>query len=445
MSLLDRAAGAGAITSRIDHQDAAATLIALTLLAREQIFGLAITDPEGTILHCEGRDDLELVTPHVRCLVSVKAQPGEMALLIKEYSRLSERCFADPSRMNAVALLMVGPQPAQTTNFVSQLDEARSLIQFRDADEAGEVRAEFVRRWPRASPSMLSDYYVMLGVPRLHSNEYLAVAIKLLRKIAPLTDYTDERAMVLLSDLTGKFSRARLARGSVTLTEIRDAMFSFALPLDAITLVHEYVKTTYGYLRHPQIAELLRDEMRDVRAAYKFAMRRYRAANFKRIAAAALFLGPVKCISCNGPLMANFFGLTKRGIACSRCGFLPFMSIFYACPCGKPILLVAQPSLDLVDFAIAIRYSVETLSCDSCHQKPRFERLYSRIFQLNIPWPPEIFSDKVLIESRKSFGWNSRGFRGENGGNARTALLSEALVDRVGRRFSSDESDKKAQ
>ena len=68
MSFFDRAARGGVIASRIDNQDAVAVLIALRILAGERVFGLTLAEPDGVVLHCEGIDDLELVTPETRCL-----------------------------------------------------------------------------------------------------------------------------------------------------------------------------------------------------------------------------------------------------------------------------------------------------------------------------------------------------------------------------------------
>jgi hypothetical protein len=91
MPFFDRAARGGVIASRIYHQDAVAVLIMLRILAGEKVFGLTLTEPDGVVLHCEGRDDLELVTPERRCLISVKTQSVKLSLVIEEYARLSKR------------------------------------------------------------------------------------------------------------------------------------------------------------------------------------------------------------------------------------------------------------------------------------------------------------------------------------------------------------------
>ena len=72
-----------------------------------------------------------------------------------------------------------------------------------------------------------------------------------------------------------------MARGSVTLTEVRDTIFGFALPLEMVTLPHAYVKTKYGYLKHGDITEMLKQEARDLSGALRVAMRRYRRATYQ--------------------------------------------------------------------------------------------------------------------------------------------------------------------
>lgn len=410
MALLDRASGAGAVTSRIDHQDAVAVLVALNFLAGEEMFGIRIEKPEGVVLHCEGRDDLELVTPSTRCLISVKAQSGTLSLIRSEFVRLSARRFPDPSRKSSCALALVGPQPPQLVTFADQLEEVRSLTEHRSPSEIDEIYSAFCQRWPGISRATLTDFYIMLNSPRLHAQEYMAVAIHLLRNVAPLTDYTDDRALLLVSDLSQRFAKARMARGSVTLTEIQDLIVGFALPLEFVVIANAYVRTTYGYLRDPDALKPLKREERDLRTAMKHAMRRYRRATRKWRLMAAL-LGPVRCIACNHPLMANLLGWTRRGIACPDCGFNPFVSFFYACTCCHPVFLVGQPPTDLVDTATAINQAFNERICENCGTRLRPERLQTRVFQANIPWPPEDFSDSTLIEARKELGWTAKGFR----------------------------------
>jgi hypothetical protein len=381
------------------------------------------------VLHCEGRDDLELVTPERRCLISVKTQSVKLSLVIEEYARLSKRRYTDPFRKSVSALILVGSQEAQITRLAIRLEEAQSLLVNREVSEAEEIRAEFHKRWPQISDAMVDGYFIETNLPSLHSREYMAIASQTLRNIAPLTDYTDDRTALILHDLNEKMSRARMARGSVTLTEVRDTIFGFALPLEMVTLPHAYVKTKYGYLKHRDISEMLEQEARDLSSALRSAMRRYRRAT-RKMRISAILAGPVRCIACNGPLMANMYGFTRRGIACSHCGFSPYMSLFYACTCARPMLLLSQPSVDLVDAAISIRRALETVRCEHCGQRPKPERLQTRVFQLNIPWPPEDFSDKQLTQAREDFGWSKARFR-DGDIDARDALLTEALTDRI--------------
>ena len=414
-------------------------LVALHCLAGEPIFDLTVTEPDGVVLHCEGRDDLELVTPEARCLVSVKAQPGSLALITKEYSRLSERSFLDDSRRRSVALVLMGPQPSEVVSLATQIQQVKSLVVHRNAAEIEEIYTGFHNRWPKIDRRALDDFCLVLQWPHIYSREYLAIAAQLLRKVAPLTDYTDNRVNFILSELGNRFAQARHARGPVSLTEFKDTIFSFAMPLELITLAHAYVRTKYGYLPHPGIQSLLKREAKDVKIATNNALRRYRKSTRKH-RFAAISLGPVNCIACGGPLMANLYGWFTHGIACTRCGFSPYISLFYACLCGRPIPLVTQPPLDPVDIMVSLQHAANIVRCEHCGQGPKLERLQTRVFQLNIPWPPEGFSDKNLIQARKDFGWNRARFR-DGTADPTEVLLREALTDRIERRFTSDRTD----
>lgn len=427
MPLLDPTASAGSIASRIDHQDAAAVLLALYLLAGERVFGVRVESPHGVVIHCEGTDDLELVTSHEQCLVSVKARSADISLITKEYRRLSSLGYSDKSRTRSFALVLIGPQPRSVATFTDQLFKARNLRAHRDSRQAADISADFKKRWPNASTAILDELYVRLDFPPLHSTEYLAVTARLLRKIAPLTDYTDERVTLLVLEMTAKFANARLARGSVTLSELRDLIFAFAMPPELISVPHSYVWTKYEYLSDPVISRFIAKEAVDVRSARRLAMARYRRAT-RGHRMMAILRGPLGCIACGGTLMANLYGWTQKGIACSDCGFSPFVSIFYACTCGHPVLLVAQPSPQLIEMMISIKHSIGTESCEHCGNRPRPERLYTRVFQLNIPWPPETFSDKTLIEASEAFGWRRGKFR-DGAEQPRDVLLSETLDD----------------
>ena len=427
MPLLDPTASAGSIASRIDHQDAAAVLLALYLLAGERVFGVRVESPHGVVIHCEGTDDLELVTSHEQCLVSVKARSADISLITKEYRRLSSLGYSDKSRTRSFALVLIGPQPRSVATFTDQLFKARNLRAHRDSRQAADISADFKKRWPNASTAILDELYVRLDFPPLHSTEYLAVTARLLRKIAPLTDYTDERVTLLVLEMTAKFANARLARGSVTLSELRDLIFAFAMPPELISVPHSYVWTKYEYLSDPVISRFIAKEAVDVRSARRLAMARYRRAT-RGHRMMAILRGPLGCIACGGTLMANLYGWTQKGIACSDCGFSPFVSIFYACTCGHPVLLVAQPSPQLIEMMISIKHSIGTESCEHCGNRPRPERLYTRVFQLNIPWPPETFSDKTLIEASEAFGWRRGKFR-DGAEQPRDVLLRETLDD----------------
>lgn len=408
-------------------------LVALRLLSTVTVADVVLDVLPGSVIHAEGRDDLEFVTRSGRILTSVKSLSAKVALVTSEYERLRDRVAKDEHRLSRIMLALVGPQPADIITLEDHLHNAREMLRHRKLEEQTDVRAAFYQRWPQLPSTFLDDGFVATGFPRLHTETFNAEASQLLRRIAPFTDYTDERTNLVINELTRRMSAARHNRGSVTFSEIRDMIFTQALPGDVLGISQSYVRTRYGYVKSPSLEKSLKNDERLVTAATRSAMKRYRKAT-RTHRLSTIFFGPVRCIACNGPLFANLCGYTRNGIACSRCGFQPFVSLFYACSCGWPILLVAQPSSHYVDMAQEVRDSVSSARCTRCSRSARPEGVATRIFQLGIPWPPEGFSDRQLIEGRTALGWDksTRGFR--NGKtSAIDALLTEAVEERNSR------------
>jgi hypothetical protein len=93
--------------------------------------------------------------------------------------------------------------------------------------------------------------------------------------------------------------------------------------------------------------------------------------------------------------------------------------------------------MDLMDLAMSLRVQLASVRCEKCGQKPLAERLYTRFFRFNIPWPPEGSMNKKLIEAREQFGWK-KGNQFRNGQlNPMETLLTEVLVENVDRRLPS--------
>jgi hypothetical protein len=356
---------------------------------------------------------------------------------VAEYRRLAGRSSPNTGERPLVALILIGPQPQDIVTLADQLTKVKALAEHRSDEDVERLHRDFLRRWPQLPKEAVTGFAILVGFPPLFSEEYDAVAARLLRKVAPFTDYTDRRVRILVTELTGRFARARHSRGSTTLAELQSTALAAALPLEMVMFGHAYVKTTYGYVPHPRIAHHLAEELRDVQSAARIAMRRYRRAT-RAFRLAAMLKGPIRCIACNGPLMANLYGYSRRGIACSHCGFSPFVTLLYACSCGRPVALCTQPPLDPVDMALALRDGLQA-RCEHCGQEPRPERLQSRTFQLNIPWPPESFTDGDLVAAREDHGWRAnRGFR-DGKADPMDALLAEQLVDPVAGRFPNDD------
>ena len=96
-------------------------------------------------------------------------------------------------------------------------------------------------------------------------------------------------------------------------------------------------------------------------------------------------------------------GFGRGGILCSACYFSPYLSVLYACECGEPLLLVAQPTPIHADLMIEISNGA-TGTCHACDLAIDRGRLTARTFTMAMPWPPEDFKAELLIRDRISAG-----------------------------------------
>lgn len=394
---LSRASRGGYIASRIDQQDGVAVL--LMLMAACGHLGFPREDFETASISFEVYDDISLHYGERSHVVSVKTSPMDKAALSSEFSRLKSRESLESSRL---ILAIVGAETGDSVSLRRSLEEIQSLSAAPDGVSA-------VKKWAQSNPGFPDPLTCsVVHFPERDTQEFLAQAVRFMRMLVPLMQYTDTVAEVIIDGMLDACGRLRRRRGTTEVRELFRPLSELAVPaVFAFGSVDGYVKTRYGYLRDSERRGREREEALRVAAAQKEAMGRYRRAT-RGFRLRAMALGPIRCISCGGPLMANMYGYTGPGLACSHCGFNPYCTILAACDNGHPNLVVAQPDIDQVSLMLRLAECANT-KCDQCDATFAPETLMMRIFQLNIPWPPESFSEKSLIAAREEVGLHGAG------------------------------------
>lgn len=75
------------------------------------------------------------------------------------------------------------------------------------------------------------------------------------------------------------------------------------------------------------------------------------------------------------------------------------MSVLYACECGEPNLVVAQPAMVQAELMMAISRAASRRRSE-CEQSFDPAHFTLRVFALPLPWPPEEFKHQDLIDAR---------------------------------------------
>lgn len=397
MGLFDREARGGFIGSKLDEQDGVAGLLVLETLAdpnrRSKAFAVETT------ISCEVGDDILITTNDEIRIYSVKAARLSEAQIEDESLRLARRLSdLDPTRHSTRIVCLIGAQSADTERLSDSLNELKNVLASPAATDSA------LAGWSSQRPDIVNPDSFSVRVFGHHSfvdEQYRASAVRLLRKAVPLIDFDDSRADELISQLLSRLRDARLTRGTVSLSALAELLAKVTVPGEVQAILGFHINTRYGYVPDPKLAKSRENDSLMVSSAQKSARQRFHKALRKGLWK-SIILGPVRCISCGGPLMGNLYGFIGGGIMCSHCGYMPYLSLLYGCECGDSVLLVEQPSSVQADLMLSIASAVGK-SC-ACGRAVEAERINTRSFLAGMPWPPEKFGWGQLIADRKSAG-----------------------------------------
>lgn len=419
----------GQVASRIETQDSSALILAI-----EAIGGLLSRIPNNIVDHVgrmslEKVDDIEIRWDSGVLVVSVKDKSvdyNDLKVELNKFTTLSE----SPDYREGVFRIEAGALRGSTArSLVDDMDRLRQVGDLGVVDEWLGCKSDFEQRHGVAA-NVAANTIVSIRDLSRDSVTLKAVFATTVRAVFPVQNFTDATLVSLFDEHTSiRIAPARRQRRTIMLRELRDAILLPLVPAELIATSSHYMKTSIGYIYDPNVQRARVNDERIKRAAYRKILRRWRKHTWRMVLADLLYRGPLACPFCGGILTRALLG--SRAFVCTHCLYQPYLTLFYACDCRSPVMLIRQPSVDgLTTFAeLLTELRQHPKECDLCHQKVMEERLYGRTFGFSAPWPIEDFSEDDIIQIRVRIGW--RGLQFKVPGQSPLTLMRQGSWDMV--------------
>lgn len=277
------------------------------------------------------------------------------------------------------------------------LEFSKSLSQYKnrvsvDFENKEEIRREFLKKYDidEKYSSMIERLQIVEDNVPFNTEETISRISYKLRKLIPLSDYTDNLVNIIYRELKFEFEKARIERNQIKLEQILNII------IDNVSLKESYtnisIETGYsklqdnsGYIKQENIM-LERQEIVDslnlgIKTLKKMWWKQYRKEFFK-----SLLFSAIRCPQCRHPLMANMMGI--HGIACPDCGYQPFVTMYYIHTCGHPIIVSEQPDFEEDSLLIyATDFVKNTKKCEKCNGEISSANLLTRLCFVPYPSP----------------------------------------------------------
>lgn len=422
--------------ARIDTQDKVAVIVAVEILASN----VELVPPWSSLRRAriafEAREDFEIRWDEGRQYVSVKDRIVSKSDLLRAIDNLRECSteVTDPSdqsiRVEASSL-----HPS-ARSFYEDVERLRELEESSHEDYLLACD-EFDRE--HNTPSSWATKLVVCE-RRIGENPRLAAAVfaHAIRSALPVHNFGDAQLALMFNDLSNHLLREkRRSRGALEIVDLETRLLEPLIPLRIANYQVAYTRTRYGYIRDRKKSKDLAYEQSLVLKFSRSLMREWRRHTRKDRWLNITVRGPIGCPACNHPLMANLLGW--RGIACGRCGFQPYLTLFWACDCGSGAVVQRQPDLSaltLVQDAVRLKTTGDIV-CIGCDMPPEDENFVGRLFTLPIPYPVETFSENDLIQLRISLGWHGKSWAPSHGADTspeEVMLMGEVEPDSSGQK-----------
>jgi hypothetical protein len=401
----------GQVASRIESQDSVALVLAVEAIGGK-VRGVPadVVDRVGRI-SLEKIDDIELAWDGGALVVSVKDKSLSLNELKIELHKFADLATRQDYRDAIFRIEAPSVSGSATRSFIEDLDRLFQVGTLRIADEWEQCKRDFEARHNTDATIAAKT---MVSVRDLSRDSATAKAIfaTTVRSVFPVQNFSDDTLAWLFNEYTAtRIAHARRRRQTVVLRELRDAILLPLIPADIVAASLAYIRTPIGYIVDPNLQRAMAEDDRIKRSAHRILLRQWRRHTWRMWLADMAYRGPLRCPFCDGPLIRSMFG--SRGFVCGACHYEPYMTLFYACDCGQPLMLVQQPSLNgLTTYAEVIaRVRQHPRECEHCGTRLIEEKIPGRIFSFSAPWPIDSFSERDIIGFRLAVGWRANGFR----------------------------------
>lgn len=386
----------GQINSKIANQDSLASIYAIQQLMTPDIFSFNIKIDKFSI-HCESDDDICIVSLDNKIFIQVKSY----AITPKDFYEIMD-AFLDAfleeredGRNNFFVLSVFENFKIEGKKISDSLKSYRNIL--RNPNETDQkkqkVKNELIQNFKLEKYEEIIDYFTIDERPLLrHHNDTLAIFSMYLRLVYGFKNQKEEYIHQVFDKLANKMAELRATRNYIDRTQIEELIGSVLVKdtiFDNISVLVGYKKKESGYIIDEQMVELQNKFYKAYNKVTKSILSGWRKVYFRKFLKSQI-LGPDRCPECGHPMIANFWGSGKRGIACPNCGFSPYYSIFIICEeCESYRILKSQPEIEddklfgyLVDF-----YNSFGGICDKCGKNLFDQHFQLRVIFLPVPYP----------------------------------------------------------
>lgn len=398
----------GISTGNIDNQDSIAMIYALEILRNDLKFNQYFSDNNEWRIAFEGNDDIEILNNDFCIFIQVKTSKltlTDLNAILNNFLINYEKYI---NYYNEQAFMISGLHGVSDSlkSFPKKLNEYRnSKITYKKeiySEHLTKLMNEYNlnEKFKIILDNLLIDERYLIK----DNSDTLAVFAHNLRQTYFIRDIGDRLVSNIYKEFNLRFSEYRRNRNSISKMEILDIINGELRKVELISnleVVSGYQKTDSGYNRIKDNEYIFKlQNCQDKMERYVF--RNWRKAYFKEFILSLLF-GATKCPECNHPMMANLLGL--NGISCPKCGYHPYLTLFFSCYCGDCIAIKTQPNLVTEDiFNYLYEFFDEEDKCSKCGEKYIDNYIIERTTLMPVPFPFSEFNLKELyFKNRKKY------------------------------------------
>lgn len=335
----------GYINSKIEHQDSVAAIYALELLDNSEVLGVSFDD---FCIKCENDDDIEIINDKAHVFIQVKSSNINKTILIKILEDFQKNAIQETEKENFFVISTFENVKYDNINFTDRLNQYHDVLKnkYESDKKKQQVKDDFLNSFNLHNYSKLIDNLNIDTRPLLRDHEDTkAVFARYLRKAYGFKNYREEKIDTLFITLCNEFAILRRKRGNIDKSSIESLIGKQLCKYSwysGVELELGYKKVKNGYIRDRELEKKRNDISEGARKAIKKILKQWRKTYFKEFLFSQLF-GAKKCPECGHPMIANTGGL--NGIACSDCGYNPYVTLVLFCECGQYEVLKLQPDI----------------------------------------------------------------------------------------------------